>query len=60
LRVLLVPAHGALARTRAHGIRQLDVVVEDDPELDHAEEKQGEKRQDESELRHGLAFFVSE
>jgi hypothetical protein len=55
-----VPADGALASSGANGIGQRDVVVEDDPELDHAEQEQGEDRQDESELRHRLPLLISE
>ncbi len=51
---------GSLAGACANGVGQREVVVEDDPELDHAEQEQGEDRQDESELRHGLALLISE
>src|SRR5437588_710890 len=51
--------HCGLARAGAGGVGQLDVVVEDDPELDDGEQDQGEDRKNERKLGHRLALLVS-
>src|ERR1700694_2314533 len=55
-----VPADGCLAGACADGIGEREVLVEGDPELDDAEQKQGEDREDESELCHRLSLLISE
>jgi hypothetical protein len=55
-----VSPDGCLAGACANGVGQREVVVEDDPELDHAEQEQSENGENESELRHGLPLLVSE
>jgi len=52
-----VPADRALPRTRAHGVRQRHVLVEDDPELDHPEEEERQNREHEGELGERLALL---
>jgi len=47
---------GGLARTSAHRVRQVEVVIEDDAELDDAEEQHRQQGEDECELDHRLAI----
>src|SRR6266480_6092662 len=53
-----VTGNRALTRCSTGCIRERDVVVEDDAELDDAEEHHEQDRQDEGELRHRLPSLV--
>src|SRR4051812_19078830 len=57
LRVGQVPRHRSLARARAHGIGEGEVVVERDAELDDTEEQDREHGKYEGELHHRLALL---
>src|SRR5205809_6587594 len=58
LRIGGVTGHRALTRCSTGCIRERDVVVEDDAELDDAEEHHEQDRQDEGELRYRLTSLV--
>jgi hypothetical protein len=54
-----MPGDSALARAGTNSVRERQVVVERDSELDYTEQQQSDDREYESEFRHRLSTLVS-